>query len=182
MSHEIEAWKTIPDYPAYSVSTLGRVCSRQTSCHKDPLILRPIPDKDGHMKVSLSKNGVVKNFFVHRLVATAFLPNPKGLPVVNHKDENPANNAVSNLEWCTVRENTNYNQMPKRRAASLRRQIVQKSLDGTSLRIWESRSAIEAQTGFSGSNITKVCQGKRRTANGYLWVYADSIGLSGQKK
>lgn len=57
----------------------------------------------------LCEAGKSKKVFVHRLVAEAFIPNPNNLPIINHKDENPSNNAVSNLEWCTVSYNNNYN-------------------------------------------------------------------------
>lgn len=56
---------------------------------------------------SISKNDV-KGILVHRAVASAFIPNPNDLPYINHKDENPTNNCVYNLEWCTALYNSNY--------------------------------------------------------------------------
>lgn len=167
----VEMWLQVPDYPLYEVSNFGRVMSNNMRNHKEPLLMSTFPDKDGHMKVRLSKDGKAKNLFVHRLVASAFIPNPENLPVVNHKDENPANNHVQNLEWCTQKENTVYKQMPKRRAKSLRKPIAQLDKDGNVIRVWESRSEIEAETGFKGSNITRVCQGERRSAHGFGWRY-----------
>lgn len=67
--------------------------------------MRLLPDKQGYLRVLLFANGVHKNCQVHRLVATAFIPNPKNLPVVNHIDGNPKNNRVNNLEWCTQSAN-----------------------------------------------------------------------------
>lgn len=57
----------------------------------------------GYKKVSLSNGRTIKKKLVsvHRIVATGFLPNPLGLPQVNHKDGNKLNNTVNNLEWCT---------------------------------------------------------------------------------
>lgn len=65
-------------------------------------------DKDGYKEVALCKDGKMKHYRVHRLVAEAFLDNPYGYEIINHKDENPANNKVGNLEWCTIKYNCNY--------------------------------------------------------------------------
>ena len=70
--------------------------------------------KDGHLRVTLSNANEKKRFFVHRLVAEAFIPNPNNLPIINHKDENPLNNKVENLEWCTISYNNNYNERNKK--------------------------------------------------------------------
>ena len=176
-----EVWMPVPDYPLYSVSNLGRVRSDNLYSHKLPLIMSVYPDKDGHMRVRLSKTGKVKNFYVHRLVAMAFIANPESLPIVNHKDENPANNRVENLEWCTALENTIHNRMPVRRAAPLRRAIVQKELSGEFVKVWDSRASIESTTGYYGGNITSACQGKRYSAYGYRWEYATSEQLARYK-
>lgn len=71
-------------------------------------ILKLINHSAGYKQVALTKNGKTKLYFVHRLVAKAFIPNPDKLECVNHKDENKANNRVSNLEWCTYKYNNTY--------------------------------------------------------------------------
>jgi hypothetical protein len=65
-------------------------------------------DKDGYLTVSLSKNGVMKTHFVHRLVAGAFITNPGSLPICNHRDGNKARNTIDNLEWVTYSENVQH--------------------------------------------------------------------------
>ena len=118
---EEEIWKDIEGYEgSYQVSNLGRVRSldriiHYLSCYGKPSqrlaegkLIRPGISHDNYMSVALTFNGVSKSFSVHRLVASAFIPNPNNLPQVNHKDENPANNRADNLEWCTAKYNSNY--------------------------------------------------------------------------
>ncbi len=62
----------------------------------------------GYKYISLSYLGVKTNYSVHRLVADAFIPNPEGLPCVNHKDGNKLNNHVDNLEWCDYSYNNHH--------------------------------------------------------------------------
>ena len=61
-----------------------------------------------HMRVYMSKNGKKRSFQVHYLVALTYIPNPKQLKMINHKDCNPMNNSVENLEWCTAKENAQH--------------------------------------------------------------------------
>lgn len=78
---------------------------------------------NGYKCVSLTKDGESKAFYVHRLVADAFIPNPDDLPMVNHKDEDKSNNFVENLEWCTNEYNINYGTGKERRAKKIRGRV-----------------------------------------------------------
>ena len=96
--------KDIPGYEGlYTIDTEGKVYS-----YKSKRYLTGGTLVYGHKTVILSKNGKVKMHLVHRLVAEAFIPNPNNLPVVHHIDENPQNNTVSNLQWCTQKENVHH--------------------------------------------------------------------------
>lgn len=106
---EKEIWKPVVGYEGlYEVSNIGRVKGINTYSHKEPIILSQCKRKDGYLSVRLSKNNISKSKTVHRLVAMAFIPNPDNLEMVNHKDENKANNKVDNLEWCTRAYNQKY--------------------------------------------------------------------------
>lgn len=120
-----EIWKPIKGYEGlYEVSNFGQVRSvdryvrfgrwgdDQTRLRKSKLL--SLKEDFGHYRVTLFKESKRKLFFVHRLVAEAFIPNPYNLPVINHKDENGHNNRVDNLEWCTVKYNVNYGTSIKR--------------------------------------------------------------------
>ena len=125
----MEEWKSIPGYEClYEVSNLGRVRSldryvkgksESYRLHKGK-VLSPGKDKDGYLQVCLCCNGKYKIISVHRLVAQAFIPNPDNLPMINHKDEVKTNNSVDNLEWCTVKYNSNYKGVLKRRSQRMK--------------------------------------------------------------
>lgn len=104
-----QIWKDIPGYEGkYQVSNTGRVRSLNYRRTGKTKMLKQSINKHGYKIIMLSKNGKCKTWQVHRLVALVFIPNPNNYPVINHKDENPSNNTVWNLEWCTQEYNINY--------------------------------------------------------------------------
>ena len=107
-----EIWKDIKGYEGlYKVSNLGKIKSLKRNINKrkcDEIIKKPSILPKGYLQMALCKNGNTKYTSIHRLVAEAFIPNPYNLPCVNHKDNNPQNNVVSNLEWITYKDNNNY--------------------------------------------------------------------------
>lgn len=109
----------------YQVSNLGRVKSLSNSKTRKEKILTPIYHAR-YYQITLSKNNIRIQYRVHRLVAEAFIPNPDNLPLINHKDENPLNNKVENLEWCDAKYNNNYGTGNKRRSKTKTGHIVSK--------------------------------------------------------
>lgn len=109
-----EVWRDIDGYDGiYQVSDLGRVRSRYSGEWK---VLRAKKEKNGYLRLDLSKDGKQKGLTVHRIVAMAFIPNDdESKNQVNHKDENKENNRVDNLEWCTAQYNLTYNDLHHRR-------------------------------------------------------------------
>lgn len=93
----MRTWKDVPGLEdRYEVSNDGLVRTK-------PQILKATPTKKGgHLQINL---GLRRRAYVHRLVAEAFIPNPEGKPVVNHKNGDPKDNGVDNLEWATYGEN-----------------------------------------------------------------------------
>ena len=110
-----EEWRDIKGYEGkYKISNLGRVKSLKDSKGNYREKILKHRNNCGYLYVDLYKNSRGKTYQVHRLVAEAFIPNPNNLPCVNHKDENPSNNCVENLEWCTTKYNANYGTRNKR--------------------------------------------------------------------
>lgn len=121
----MEIWKDIKGFEGlYQVSNKGRVKAlsnnKAHSRYKEEHILTYKKTRKYHSVCLVSDNGKVKYISVHRLVAMAFLPNPNNHPQINHKDENPHNNNVDNLEWCNALYNNNYGLHNANLSASLK--------------------------------------------------------------
>ena len=100
----MEVFKDIEGYESlYRVSNLGNVIGlKRDNLLKVDVVTRKAVS---YARVTLCKDGITSRFYIHRLVAQTFLPNPDNKPFVNHIDNNGLNNASSNLEWCTASEN-----------------------------------------------------------------------------
>jgi len=99
----IEEWRNIEGFPDYTVSNLGRVCSVRRG---HPIILKGRNSGAGYLQVILHNGDKqAHSKIIHRLVASAFIPNPENKPQVNHISGVKEDNNVNNLEWCTRFEN-----------------------------------------------------------------------------
>lgn len=188
-----EIWKDIPGYEGYyQVSNLGNVKSMKRVVERKnngtgnlplkPKLLSPTTYPTGYKKVTLCKNDKRKYLFVHRLVAEAFIPNPNHYPYVNHKDENPSNNHVNNLEWCTNEYNMNYGTIGYRISLSKSKQVFQYDLNGNLLNIFYGASEAQRLTQISLSSILNCCKGTSKSAGGFLWSFSDKVKLPKYKQ
>ena len=175
-----EIWKEIKDYTNYYVSNKGNILNiyekaiKRNSKEKGIAfrILKPTIDSNGYCCICLYKNNVSKIFKVHRLVAEAFIKNPKNLPQINHKDENKYNNIVDNLEWCTQQYNMNYgcrNEKVSKNQSKYK--IIQMDKNNNIIKIWDNIWELTHNTNFKKYNIYCCCRGKYKTAYGYKWKY-----------
>ena len=175
-----EIWKPIKGYEGlYEVSNLGRIKSLKRLVKKwdgyrivPEKILTPRANNRGYLRINLCKDGITKTFSPHRLVAEAFIPNPDNLPCVNHKDENPLNNVVSNLEWCTYSYNNSYGNRNKRIALSNSKPVLQYTLDGQFVKEWSSTMEC-GRNGFQQSSVAACCRGERNKHKNYIWKYKE---------
>ena len=162
----MEIWRDIPGYMGvYKISNLGNV-RRYGRKHN----LRCM-ERNGYFVVHLS-NGKAKWFYVHRLVALAFIPNPDALPQINHKNEIKTDNRAENLEWCTAHYNTNYGTRNKRIQRNRSFPVAQLDINGKIVNVFFGISEAQRITGIDRPNICKCLKGKTKTAGGYKWKYA----------
>ena len=162
--NEVETFVDIEGFEKYEVSNLGRVRNI-----KSGRILKPFPNRGGYLRHKLYGYGKKKNLPLHRIIATAFIDNPDGKPCVNHIDENKLNNDLSNLEWCTVKENNIHGTRTKRAAEKCFKKVIQLDLNDNVLNEFESMRQAERETGVSVGNISSCCNGKTKSAGGYKW-------------
>lgn len=155
-----EIWKDAPGFPGYQVSNAGRVRSFYR-------VLAPDSVK-GYYRVRLYRNSRVYRIFIHRLVAMAFVPNPDGLPQINHKNEIKTDNRAENLEWCTAKYNNAYGTGRERAAKSRSKAVGQYTTGGILVATYDK---IKDAREKYGSHIFSVLAGKRKTAGGFVWKY-----------
>lgn len=170
-------WKPIEKYNGlYLISDDGKVFSVRNG-----RLLKVNDRGNGYMYIEINVNGKAKKEAIHRLVAEAFIPNPNNYPVVNHKDENPKNNNVDNLEWCTYQYNTNYgtcrqkislhspNKKGDKHPKSLK--VYQYDLLGNFVAEYGSVREAARITGFANSSIASCANGRLKQSNGFVWSY-----------
>ena len=173
-----EIWKPIKGYEGlYEVSNLGRVKSIRFGKEK---IMSSKAKGNKYLKIMLCKNKTYKRFYIHRLVAQAFLEIPEELRhlegtrylQVNHKDENPQNNIVTNLEWCDAKYNNNYGTARQRMAEKQSKPVLQYTLDGEFVKEWKSMREC-GRNNFSVKCIKLCCNNIQKYHKGYIWKYKE---------
>lgn len=173
-----EIWKPYPKYPSIEASNFGRIRTKDRYVRNGKglrlvkgRILKQRYDKDGYLYVSTSINGKNITLRAHRIVASAFIPNPNNYPEVNHIDCNRANNVVSNLEWCTSKYNSQYrdklghfvNNNPGKLVFAI-------NLETGKVLRFESQSEAARQLGVSQGNICEALKGLYTQFKGYLFT------------
>ena len=164
------------EYLGYRIYPDGRIWGKHRR------LLKPALNGSGYPFVLLYDKGKRKTWLVHRLVATLFLPNPDKLPEVNHVDGNKENNHVSNLCWCSSSENHKhaYRKLGRKPTwpngppwyPTSPKKVESFDLKtGEILEVYDS-TAEAGRSGFSQSQVSLCCTGKRKHHKGRGWRYA----------
>lgn len=179
-------WRSIVDFdPDYQVSNTGLMRSFKSGY--EWRLMRPFIDERGYTRISVFKNGKKGPAQVHRLVALAFLTNPENRPYVNHKDCNPANNVLSNLEWVTAKENMEHASINGRLATGERHwrcKISDEQIAEIKIHLEQrimTMPEIARMYRISASSVSNIYRGSRnslKSARGQLGYTA----LKGRKK
>lgn len=161
-------WVKINEFPNYEISNSGSIKNVRTG-H----ILKPSISKRGYPVVNLYKNGKGHLKTVHLLFAKAFLPNPLKLTQINHIDGNKSNFNLSNLEWCTARENNLHARNTGLHNSDGDKRVSQYDKQNVLIKTYKSASEASRATKIDRCTICAVARGntKNKTAGGYYWRY-----------
>ena len=193
----MEVWKPIKDYEEfYEVSNYGRIRSKdrikkvpfgRSGIQKGKVIKLQLNSR-GYVRVVLSNQFGKKAFLVHRLVAAAFIENPNGLPVINHKDFNPLNNNADNLEWTTPLGNTRYSldrgrfkrtpewisKLKSSLDAKMGKPVIGTNINTGEIIFFNALNDCK-KMGFQPSCVSNCCNGIRHHHLGFTWRFANEM-------
>jgi len=179
----LEVWKDIPNYEGlYQVSNMGNVKSLYFNKEK---VLKKLENNRGYLYCNLTKNGIKRKFYIHRLVGITFVNNLENKPFINHIDCNPKNNHVENLEWCTPQENTDYmkklgrnkrtniwNERRNKSNEKYKKPVIRFNKYNGEIKKYDFMNQV-VEDGFKPGDVCKCCKNKRKTAGGYMWRYVE---------
>lgn len=186
---EKEVWKTYPEYSWIEASNLGRIRTKdryvtvkgQSKRLIKGRVLKQRLSNSGYLMVEFGVDGKSVFRYVHRIIAVCFIPNPFGLPEINHKDNNPRNNAVSNLEWCDHQYNIDYKKNFGTSAVEVSgRPVFAVSLKTGKVLRFKSRAEAARQLGVNRGHIAQVINEKLNQTGGY-WFTEDESEITEEK-
>jgi len=169
----------VENYPGYLICRDGRVLSlariskrkgKKGNLSVPGRILKVSINENGYPRVRLSYKGKSKMFYIHYLMANAFIPNPGNKPQVNHLDGNKENNILKNLEWATPKENSDHSQNVLK---NIKDKKVEQLLGNKSIKVFLKLKDVK-KDGFGISPIGQRCRGNiKGPYMGFNWRFYD---------
>lgn len=145
--------RDIKDYEGlYAITSCGRVWS-----YRSKKFLKPRKARNDYLRVCLYKDGRCEDYYIHRLVAEAYIPNPNNLPQVNHKDRVRSHNWINNLEWCDAKYNVCYSSSKKVKCVETGE-------------VFDTIHEAAESIGRATTNIVATLNGRQKTCGGYHWI------------
>lgn len=170
----------------YAVTNEGKVWS-----YNKKIFLKPREHTKGYMRVMLFNNGNRKDYYIHRLVAEAFLPNPNNNPEIDHINSNRADNRLCNLRWVTKKENRNTEHHIKALSKSLKEgktqpganngkaiAIIQCDENGNFIRKWDYIRQAAKELNLNSKYISLCCKRKIKQTKGHYFRYFQKSEVS----
>lgn len=184
---EVEIWREIEFTDGkYSVSNFGRVKRNEIffidslgrKCSLNSRVMKLHRKMGGYVDVAISMTDRVLYSSVHRLVALAFIENENEYPCVDHIDGNRENNHVSNLRWCTHKQNVNFELSMKNRQAGVdkkKKAVVKMDMLGNIIAEYDSCVDAANIHGTYQSEISRACMGIRKNKFGFKWAFKEAV-------
>lgn len=161
----VEHWRKIKDLPGYEISDKGNLRNDKGK------LLKPFTTENGYKRFHFSKFGN-RSYYIHRLVAAAFLPNPNNEPQINHIDGDKTNNALANLEWCSASRNTKLAFQNGRKASNGKKRAI---VEIKVIREFSSIAEAADYCGINRNTLNQSLRGRQKTAGGRLFRYAEDV-------
>ena len=162
----MEKYCIIENFNNYAISNYGNIKNI-----KNNKILKPHKNTNGYMEYTFCQNKIKATFRIHRLVGIYFIDNPQNKPYINHIDGDKTNNNVSNLEWCSAKENDNH-----ARETGLKNQekpILAINVETKEKIPFKSIREAGRFLKINSGTIIKVLKGKRQKTHNYTFEYID---------
>lgn len=174
----MEQWKPIEGHEGYDVSNYGRIRSWRKKAPyllSEPRIRRLVVSRQGYYLIGIGS----RNLLVHRIVAKAFIPNPEGYKIINHKDGWKSNNYYENLEWCTSYHNNWHAKLKGLARVSVGMERKKSCLTDDDVRDifkkQESAKVLAARFNLNSSTIYSIWEGR-------LWNHITGLPCTRKKR
>ena len=170
-----EVWEDIEGYNGkYQISNLGKVKNTETG-----RLMTVYINNNGYQRTSFNYKGKIKHYYIHRLIAKAFIPNPENKPHINHINTIRDDNRIENLEWVTRKENSNNPLTRKHLSEAIKNKTkISKAVLVISdtkeiIGYYKSASILAKEKNVGRSCISKICLGKRSKKGYQQYMYVD---------